>query len=251
MRKKIVAGNWKMNLLWGEAKKLVNDLDKNRSQFPEDVSVVIAPPSAYLSGIAALSINVLSLSAQNCSEQKSGAFTGEISAEMLKSLRVDYCIVGHSERRSLYGETDKLVAQKTKASLDASVQPIVCFGEQLEDRKSGNHFEVVKSQVSAAIAELNKDEMSNVILAYEPVWAIGTGETASTEQAQEIHAAVRKLVAEKFDESVADSITILYGGSVKPSNADELFSCEDVDGGLIGGASLKAEDFLAIIKAAQ
>ncbi|MFZ6053226.1 triose-phosphate isomerase [Halocola ammonii] len=251
MRKKMVAGNWKMNLLWDEAKELVNELDKNRSQFPEDVSVVIAPPSAYLSGIAALSIDVLTLSGQNCSDQKSGAFTGEISAEMLRSMTVDYCIVGHSERRSLFGETDELVAKKAKACLNASVHPIICFGEKLEERKAGNHFEVVKNQVSAAIDQLSEEEMKQSVLAYEPVWAIGTGETASSEQAQEIHASVRKLVAEKFNDSVADSITILYGGSVKPANAEELFSCEDVDGGLIGGASLKAEDFLAIIKAAK
>lgn len=251
MRKKIVAGNWKMNLLWSDAKALVNELDKKRSQFPEDVSVVIAPPAAYLSGIAALSIDDLELAGQNCSDKISGAYTGEISAAMLKSMTVDYCIVGHSERRSIFGETDELVAHKTKACLEASVSPIVCFGEQLEERKADNHFDVVKSQVKAAIEKLDADEMKNVILAYEPVWAIGTGETASADQAQEIHAAVRELVASQFDQSIADEITILYGGSVKPANANELFACEDVDGGLIGGASLKADDFLEIIKAAH
>ena len=247
----MVAGNWKMNLLWDEAKSLVQSLEENKEQMPQSVSVLIAPPAIYLSGMENMTSSQIALSGQNCSDHQSGAFTGEVSAEMLKSLNIEFCIVGHSERRSLFGESDELVADKTKACLDAGVKPIVCFGEQLEDRKAGNHFSVVKSQVSAAIEQLSDEQMKQVVLAYEPVWAIGTGETATEEQAQEIHAAVRELVAGKFDQSIADSTIILYGGSVKPANAKSLFSCNDVDGGLIGGASLKADDFLAIIKAAE
>lgn len=249
MRKKIVAGNWKMNLLWKDARALVEDLTRSEEQFPADVTVWIAPPAPYLSKLSEMMKNRIALAGQNCSEHASGAFTGEFSATILKSIDVNFCIVGHSERRTLFGDTDERVKAKTEACIKAGVSPIICCGEQLDDRKRGRHFEVVKHQISKVLAGMSAKEMNGLVLAYEPVWAIGTGETASADQAQEMHEFIRKLVAEHSDQDVANSVSILYGGSVKPSNASEIFACKDVDGGLIGGASLNAEDFISIIKA--
>ena len=193
--------------------------------------------------------SALEVAAQNMHQAENGAFTGEISASMLKSIYVDTVIVGHSERREYFGETDQLLAQKVDAALAHDLEVIFCFGEVLEDRQQENHFKVVEEQVKSALFHLDSEAWSKIILAYEPVWAIGTGETASPEQAQEMHAFVRELVAERYLSDVSEEVSILYGGSVKPGNAEEIFSKNDVDGGLIGGAALNTEDFMAIIKA--
>ena len=182
-------------------------------------------------------------------QKESGAYTGEVSASMLKGIYVDTVILGHSERREYFGETDEILAEKVKTALKNGLEIIFCFGEVLEDRKQGNHFKIVKSQIKNALFNLNSEDWKHIILAYEPVWAIGTGETATPEQAQEMHSFIRELVAERYTSDVAEEVSILYGGSVKPENAKEIFSKEDVDGELIGGASLKAEDFLSLIKA--
>ena len=187
--------------------------------------------------------------AQNVSDQEKGAYTGEVSAEMLESCEIDYCIVGHSERRGYYGETDKIVAAKVDKLLAHGLKPIVCVGEVLEEREANRQFDVVKTQVEGGLFHLDAENIQKIIIAYEPVWAIGTGKTATSEQAQEMHAHIRSLLAAKYGKEVADEISILYGGSCKPSNAKELFANPDVDGGLIGGASLKAKDFMGIITA--
>ncbi|NNL03242.1 MAG: triose-phosphate isomerase, partial [Eudoraea sp.] len=191
----------------------------------------------------------IKVAAQNMHFAKSGAFTGEISADMLLNINVDTVIIGHSERRAYFGETDDLLAKKVKAALENKMRVIFCFGEELEERKAGNHFNVVESQLKNGLFELPADAWSQIVLAYEPVWAIGTGETASPEQAQEMHAFIRKTITEAYDASIANEVSILYGGSVKPENAGEIFSKPDVDGGLIGGAALVADDFIAIVKA--
>ncbi len=246
--RKIVAGNWKMNMNYHEATKLLDSLIISRSSIPEDVSLVIAPPAIYLSEFSSAIRDYpkLFLAAQNCSNQDNGAYTGEISASMLSSLGISHCIVGHSERREYYGETDVLVNQKIKKLLAEGIHPIVCIGENLSQREGGKHVKVVQEQISKALDGLSQQDSSQLIWAYEPVWAIGTGKTASSEQAQEMHDNIRKhIAAEGFNSDVP----ILYGGSCKPSNAKELFSCPDVNGGLIGGASLKDQDFLAIANA--
>ncbi len=248
MRSKIVAGNWKMNKTLTETEALLAELS---AKLPDtDAMVMIAPTHVNLPGaVRNLVHSAIEVIAQNMHFAESGAFTGEISADMLLDIGVETVIIGHSERRAYFGETDGLLAKKVSAAVAKGMKAMFCFGEELEDRKSGNHFAVVESQLKNALFSLDAAAWDNIVLAYEPVWAIGTGETASPEQAQEMHAFIRKTIAEAYDTSVADDVSILYGGSVKPGNAAEIFSKPDVDGGLIGGASLVADDFVAIIKA--
>ena len=248
MRDKIVAGNWKMNNDQSQTETLLNNLkllDK-----PEDVRVMVAPAYTQLyQSTELLQGSEISVIAQNMNAAASGAYTGEISAGMLKGIGIDTVILGHSERRSLFHETDEILAEKVKAALAVGMELIFCFGEELEERKSNSHFEVVAHQLKTALFDLPSSAWKQIILAYEPVWAIGTGETASPEQAQEMHAHIRKLVSENYDATLAEELSILYGGSVKPNNAKEIFNGKDVDGGLIGGASLNADDFMAIANA--
>ncbi|MCT4580163.1 MAG: triose-phosphate isomerase [Flavobacteriales bacterium] len=247
MRKKIVAGNWKMNMNHQEALALYNGLVSNETQLDENVQVIVAPPSIYLSEFSQIKTNRIRLAAQNCSEHEKGAYTGELSAGMLVSIGVQYCLVGHSERREYFGETNELLKEKVNVLLENNRTPIYCFGEVLAEREAGNHFNTVKEQVVKALFHLDETQITKVILAYEPVWAIGTGVTASPEQAQEIHEFVRELLAEKYGQTIAEEISILYGGSCKPANAKELFANPDVDGGLIGGAALKTETFIPVV----
>jgi triosephosphate isomerase len=249
MRQKIVAGNWKMNKSFQEADELLFDIVKRLENKPEDVQLIVCPPAVYLE-LATDMVEeedvMLQVGAQNVSQFESGAYTGELSASMYSSMNLDFCIVGHSERRKYFGETNEVLAQKVDRLLDYGIQPIFCCGEVLEEREAGKHFDVVKQQIEESLFHLTGHEMSNVVIAYEPVWAIGTGKTASSEQAQEMHAFIRGLLREKYGEEVACEISILYGGSCNPGNAKELFANPDVDGGLIGGASLKAGDFMQI-----
>ncbi len=251
MRAKIVAGNWKMNNDLDESKSLVKKIAKSiKKQALKNTRVIVAPAFVNLQKVESKAKGTkVEVAAQNMHFAKNGAFTGEISATMLKSVGVHIVILGHSERREYFGETDALLAKKVDAALANKMEIIFCFGEVLEDRKAGNQFKVVESQIKNALFHLEAGAWKNIILAYEPVWAIGTGETASPEQAQEMHAFIRKIVADKYGENVAAEVSILYGGSVKPSNAQEIFSKPDVDGGLIGGAALNLEDFKAIIDA--
>jgi triosephosphate isomerase len=248
MRKKIVAGNWKMNTLLKEGMELAKAVEKLEKEKSSDALVIIAPPYTHLSRVKEL-IQGVKLSAQNCASEESGAFTGEVSPDMLKSVGVEYVILGHSERRAYYGEDDILLNKKTKLALSKGLKPIFCCGEVLEEREGGKLYDVIRQQITVGLKDLNKADMEQVVIAYEPVWAIGTGVVASPLQAQEMHKFIRDLLEELFDKEVADNTTILYGGSCKPSNAAELFANPDVDGGLIGGASLKAEDFLGIVNA--
>lgn len=248
MRAKIVAGNWKMNKTLQETETLSAEL---AAKLPDtDAEVIVAPTYVSLSAaVRSLENSVIQVAAQNMHFAENGAFTGEISADMLLGIDVGVVILGHSERRSHFGETDDFLAKKVKTALDKNIRIIFCFGEELEDRKSGNHFAVVESQLKNALFALESSAFKNIVLAYEPVWAIGTGETASPEQAQEMHAFIRETMAAKYNSATADNISILYGGSVKPANAKEIFSKPDVDGGLIGGAALNSDDFIAIIRA--
>ncbi len=250
MRSKIVAGNWKMNNARDESKTLVKEIKKSIKGLElENTRIIVAPTFVNLSSVVKRTKkSVIEVAAQNMHQAERGAFTGEISAEMLTAIKVKTIILGHSERREYFGETDELLAQKVDAALKHSLEIIFCFGEALEDRKNNNHFEVVKTQIKKALFHLNSEDWKHIVLAYEPVWAIGTGETATPEQAQEMHAFIRELVAERYLSDVAEEVSILYGGSVKPANAQEIFSKKDVDGGLIGGAALNADDFAAIIK---
>lgn len=251
MRKNIVAGNWKMNLDLMAGIQIFNEIS---TLIGEEVNgnqeAVICPPFIHLSALnSAIKPEIkLSLGAQNCHQADSGAYTGEVSASMLVSCGVEYVIIGHSERRQYFNESNDLLALKLDNVLKNDLTPIFCIGETLEQRNSGIYFDVIKDQLSAAAFHLSQADFSKLILAYEPVWAIGTGLTASPVQAQEIHSFIRHQIAEKFDQELADSISILYGGSCTPKNAAELFSQPDIDGGLIGGASLKARDFVDIIK---
>ena len=251
MRRKIVAGNWKMNTNLQEGVKLAKEIKELTGKSDRNnVKTIVCPPFIHLSEVLKQIDNEkVELGAQNCSNESKGAFTGEISAAMLQSLGVKYVIIGHSERRSYYGEKNDLLKQKVQQVLSNEMEAIYCCGEHLNERESGNHFNVVKEQIEDGIFDFSADEMKKIIIAYEPVWAIGTGVTASPEQAQEMHAYIRQLLVEKYGQETAENTTLLYGGSCKPSNAKELFSNPDVDGGLIGGASLKAEDFLGIITA--
>jgi triosephosphate isomerase len=247
MRQVIIAGNWKMNA----SKEAVNTLVMGILSGMADVKskVIVCVPSPYMSQVEALVVHSqLNLGAQNLNVNASGAFTGEISADMIKDFGVQYVIVGHSERRSLYGETDEIVAQKVQVALDNNLTPLFCIGELLKDRESGNTQAVVSKQIQAVIDQVGIDAFKNIIVAYEPVWAIGTGVTATPQQAQDTHAFIRLMLA-RHDADIAQTTPILYGGSMNSSNATELLNCEDIDGGLIGGASLKAQDFLQICKA--
>lgn len=250
MRKKIVAGNWKMNMTVAEAGALVSGLKLELSNFRE-VEVVVCPPFTALASVSqALQGTNMDLGAQNMHWEKSGAYTGEVSPEMLRELFCHYVILGHSERRTYFGETDEIVNRKTKAALAWGLHPIVCVGETLTQREAGEVEQVITTQVRGSLAGLSAREILDTVIAYEPVWAIGTGKTATSAQAQDVHALIRKVLAGMFDEAVAQGVRIQYGGSVKPANAKELFSMPDIDGGLIGGAALKADSFVAIVKAA-
>lgn len=237
-----------MNTLLKEGMELAEKIEKLEKEKTSDAIVIIAPPFTHLSKVNEL-ISGVKLAAQNCASEESGAYTGEVSPGMLISAGVEYVIIGHSERRSYYNEDDALLNKKVKLALSSGLKPIFCCGEVLAERESGKHFDVVKEQVAEGLKDLSGEQFSNVIIAYEPVWAIGTGVTASPGQAQEMHAYIRELIGEIFGADAAEDTTILYGGSCKPSNAGELFSNADVDGGLIGGASLKAEDFYGIVNA--
>ena len=248
MRKHIVAGNWKMNNALSQTELLITDL-KNQVK-TSDAEVMIAPSYTNLwHAFEALRQDDIEVVAQNMHFAENGAYTGEVNAEMLKSVGVKTVILGHSERRAYYNETDASLAKKVDAALANNMRIIFCFGEELADRKAGNEEAVVQSQIKNALFHLEAVAFKNIVLAYEPVWAIGTGETASPEQAQDMHAFIRKTLANTYGENVSEAVSILYGGSVKPSNAKEIFGKPDVDGGLIGGASLKAEDFFAIVNA--
>ncbi|MCK5441759.1 MAG: triose-phosphate isomerase [Maribacter sp.] len=248
MRNKIVAGNWKMNKDLTGTEALLEELS---AKLPDtNAKVMVSPTFVNLANaVQKLKDSKIEVIAQNMHFAENGAYTGEISANMLLNIGINTVIIGHSERRAYFGETDEILSKKVKAALANNMQVMFCFGEELEDRKSGNHFNLVESQLKNALFDLDLAAWPNIILAYEPVWAIGTGETASPEQAQEMHAFIRKTIAEAFDTDIAENVSILYGGSVKPGNAEEIFSKPDVDGGLIGGASLVADDFIAIVKA--
>ncbi|MEZ5015623.1 MAG: triose-phosphate isomerase [Flavipsychrobacter sp.] len=251
MRKKIVAGNWKMNQNLAEGQTLVNDIINGLPTLTDTKQVVICPPYLNIALTVAQTNNAahISTGAQNCHEKASGAYTGEISAPMLAHLGVSYVIIGHSERREYFNESNEQLAQKVDVALSNNLQVIFCCGESLEIRDANEQNSFVEKQIKESLFHLGEEQMKNVVIAYEPIWAIGTGRTASSEQAQEIHAHIRSVLAGKYGETIANDTTILYGGSCKPSNANELFACPDVDGGLIGGAALKAEDFLGIINA--
>ena len=249
MRKKIIAGNWKMNKTPSEAKALAAAIAEALGSDPCPVDVVVCPPAIDLPAVTSvLAGTQIGVGAQNMHDQPKGAYTGETSAAMLLDLGVKYTILGHSERRTYFADTDATVNAKVKAALAAGITPIVCVGETLEQREAGKMAEVVAGQVKASLADLGAD-LAKVVVAYEPVWAIGTGKTATPAQAQEVHALIRRTLAELSDGATANSIRIQYGGSMKPENAAELLAQPDIDGGLIGGAALKADSFLAIVKA--
>ncbi len=247
MRTKIVAGNWKMHKNSEETEDLLNELiDKLPTD--KEVQIIVAPTFVNLSSaVEHLQFTNIIVAAQNMHQAEGGAFTGEISADMLKSIGVTTVILGHSERRAYFHETDALLASKVNTALKHEMTVIFCFGEELKDRQSGNHFNLVENQLTDGLFHLEENAWENLVLAYEPVWAIGTGETASPEQAQEMHEFIRETIRKKYGNTVAEGVSILYGGSVKPENASEIFSKPDVDGGLIGGAALKADDFAAIV----
>ena len=247
MRQKIVAGNWKMNTTVPEGIELAKAVVAKSAEVPANVKLIIATPFTHLYPVAeVVKGTVVSLSAENCADKEKGAYTGEVAANMLASVGCEYTILGHSERRQYYGETDEKLVEKTKLALANGLKVILCVGENLEEREAGKHFDICKSQIVNVLYNFTAEDMKNIVVAYEPVWAIGTGKTATSEQAEEIHAFIRNVIAEKFGAEVAEETTILYGGSCKPSNAKELFAQKDIDGGLIGGAALKADDFIAI-----
>lgn len=250
MPKKIVAGNWKMNLSFQEADELIEELMELLAEEDElDTEVVICPPSPYLELASDFSEEKLfHVGAQNLSSFDAGAYTGEVSAKMLKSMDIAYCIIGHSERRKYFNEDDKMLTAKVNQALRNDITPIFCVGESLPERESENHFKVVRSQVRHGLFHLDNEEFSKVVIAYEPVWAIGTGVTASPEQAAEMHAYIRTLIEERYGPEMARETTVLYGGSCNANNAADLFAREGIDGGLIGGASLVAKDFVTICK---
>ena len=249
MRTKIVAGNWKMNKNSEETEDLLNELiDKLPTD--KEVQVIVAPTFINLaSAVDHLEFTNIDVAAQNMHQNENGAYTGEISADMLKSVGVNTVIIGHSERRAIFKENDALLANKVTTALNHEMKVIFCFGEELKDRQEKQHFNVVENQLRDGLFHIENSAWENLILAYEPVWAIGTGETASPEQAQEMHAFIRETVRHTFGSDIAEEVSILYGGSVKPDNAKEIFGKPDVDGGLIGGAALKANDFVAIVNA--
>lgn len=249
MRNFLIAGNWKMNQNTIQTKAFFIELSGKISRLPDGVTALICPPFTSLTaGVeAAVGIDGMHIGAQNMHFEDAGAFTGEVTADMILETGADYVIIGHSERREYYAETDESVNQKTKKALAAGLIPVVCVGELLAERKQNTQFEVVKKQLASALSGISAEDAKKVVIAYEPVWAIGTGETATPEQAQEMHAFIREELRGLYDGSTADTIQVLYGGSMKPENADELLRCPDVDGGLIGGASLKPDSFFAIL----
>ena len=239
-----------MNTTVPEGVELAKAVVEKAKDLPANVELVVAPPFTHLASVAeALKGSKVKLSAQNCADHEKGAYTGEVAVNMLTSIGCEYTILGHSERRQYYGETDEKLVVKTKLALEAGLKVILCVGENLEERDANKHFDVVKEQTKAVLYNFTADDMKNIVIAYEPVWAIGTGKTATPAQAQEVHALVRRTLAEISDGDTANKIRIQYGGSMKPENAAELMSQPDIDGGLIGGASLKADSFLAIVKA--
>ena len=249
MRIKIVAGNWKMNKNSYQTEDLINDLIAKIPQTTH-AQVIIAPTFINLaSAVDHLEFTSIKVAAQNMHQNENGAFTGEISADMLKSIGIENVILGHSERRALFNETDEIIAQKVTTALKHDMKIIFCFGEELKDRQNKQHFNIVENQLRDGLFHIENHSWANIVLAYEPVWAIGTGETASPDQAQEMHAFIRETVRHTFGSDIAEQVSILYGGSVKPDNAQEIFSKPDVDGGLIGGAALNAADFAAIVEA--
>ncbi len=251
MRKPIIAGNWKMNKTVAEAKSLAEGIKIDLSECTS-VDVILCPPFTALKTVSdSISGTQIKLGAQNMNAELAGAFTGEVSPEMLRDVYCHYVILGHSERRALFGETDAIVNAKVKSALKNNLLPIVCVGETLEERDAGKVEEVVERQVRESLADLSADEMKKAIIAYEPVWAIGTGRTATPEQAQEVHALIRKILADIFDDGTAQAVRIQYGGSMKPGNAGELLAQPDIDGGLIGGAALDPHSFIQIVKAAM
>ncbi len=249
MRKNIVAGNWKMNTTVPEGVKLAKEVNAALEGITAKCDVVIGVPFTHLTAVKAVIGEKLGLSAENCADKVKGAYTGEVSAAMVASTGATYVILGHSERRQYYGETAETLKDKVALALENGLTPIFCIGEVLEERENGTYFDVIKAQVADSLFQLSAEDFGKIVLAYEPVWAIGTGKTATADQAQEIHAFIRGLISEKYGEQVADDTTILYGGSCKPSNAKELFEKPDVDGGLIGGAALDAESFMGIVTA--
>lgn len=250
MRKKIVAGNWKMNKNLQEGLVLAQELDAALKGKSINCDVVIGTPFIHLASVTnAVDTSKIGVAAQNCADKASGAYTGEVSAEMVASTGATYVILGHSERRAYYHETPEILKEKVLLALANNLTPIFCVGEVLEEREANNHFDVVKSQIVESLFDLSKEDFSKIVLAYEPVWAIGTGKTATAGQAQEMHAFIRKTLTEKYGEKVAKNTSILYGGSCNASNAKELFSNPDVDGGLIGGASLGVDKFMPIVEA--
>ncbi len=251
MRKNIVAGNWKMNTTLQEGVKLAQDVDSALKNTTPKCDVIVCVPFTHLASVNAVITDKdkLGLGAENCADHVKGAYTGEVSASMVASTGATYVILGHSERRQYYGETAETLRQKVALALENGLTPIFCIGEVLEEREAGKHFDVVKSQIVDGLFNLSAEDFGKIILAYEPVWAIGTGKTATADQAQEIHAFIRGVIADKYGKDVAENTSILYGGSCKPGNAAELFAKQDVDGGLIGGAALKCEDFMGIVNA--
>lgn len=250
-RQKIVAGNWKMNKNLTEGEQLIREILNNNISLSENKKVIIAPPFIHLSAAASQlkGSDGIFLAAQNCHQKQSGAYTGEVSAEMLKSAGVAYVILGHSERRQYFFENEALLTEKVDAVLFQGMNVIFCVGEPLEIRDAGHQNDFVEKQIAGSLFHLTLAQFSKIMIAYEPIWAIGTGRTASKEQAQEMHAHIRKVIAEKFGREASENLSILYGGSCKADNAAELFAQPDVDGGLIGGGALKSEDFCAIINA--
>ena len=250
MRKNIVAGNWKMNTTLAEGLALAKGLNEALKDKTTNCDVIIGTPFTHLASVAAaIDTNKIGVAAENCADKEKGAFTGEVSAAMVASTGATYVILGHSERRQYYGETAATLKDKVGLALENGLRPIFCIGEVLEERENGTYFDVIKAQIVESLFDLSAEDFGKIVLAYEPVWAIGTGKTATADQAQEIHAFIRSLIAEKYGEQVADDTTILYGGSCKPSNAKELFEKPDVDGGLIGGAALDAASFMGIVTA--
>lgn len=248
MRKNIVAGNWKMNTVLDEGLELASQVNELLKDKKANCEVVICVPFTHLVAVKGVIDEPLKLGAENCSEHAKGAYTGEVSAAMVKSTGASHVILGHSERRQYFGENNTQLLAKTRQALENNLIPIFCVGEVLEERENGTYNEVVKSQVEA-LFDLSAEEFGKIVIAYEPVWAIGTGKTATADQAQDMHAHIRKVIADKYGKELADNTSILYGGSCKPSNAKELFSKPDVDGGLIGGASLEAPSFMGIVEA--
>ena len=250
MRKNIVAGNWKMNTTLAEGVNLAKDVNEALKGFTPNCDVVIGVPFTHLASVnAVIDSTKLGLGAENCADHKSGAYTGEVSAAMVASTGATYVILGHSERRQYYGETSEILKEKVALALENNLTPIFCIGEVLEERENGSYLEVVKTQIEEALFGMSAEDFSKLILAYEPVWAIGTGKTATDDQAEEMHAFIRNVIAEKYGNEVAENTSILYAGSCKPSNAAQLFAKPNVDGGPIGGASLDAESFMGIVKA--